>query len=360
MPVHLDTGISIPWPAVGQAAIGAKGFNVLAETNIQKPVPTASTAKVFTALMILKEKPLQPGETGPMITVTANDVDIYNRYISVNGSVVAVETGQQISEYQALQALLLPSANNIADMLAIWAYGSIANYLTAAETYAASLGLKQTHIADASGFSPETTSTAHDMVLLGQEALNNPVISQIVDMSQASFPLVGTIYSTNRLINEPGFVGIKTGHTDEAGGCYLFAARHEVAPGSFVTVIGAILGAQNITTAISLAPSILSASYKGFGYSTLIEKGQKVGSYVAPWSNKTVDAIASDDVTVLVWQGGMPKITVALNPMTADQPQGTEAGSVSVNADYVHKSIPVTISSAVTDPSIQWRLRRFF
>lgn len=359
LPELADAGVSIPWPAVGQAAIGAKGFGVLAETNVQESVPTASVIKIFTALMILKEKPLKSGDTGPVITVTAHDVDVYNRYISLNGSVVPVEEGEQISEYQALQALLLPSANNIADMLATWAYGSISEYLVAAEKYAQALGLKQTRIADASGLSPGTTSTAHDIVLLGQEALNNPVISQIVDMSQAYIPVAGVVYNTNRLINSPGFVGIKTGHTDEAGGCYLFAARHEVAPGDTITVIGAILGAQDINTAINTSPAILAESYKGFGYSTLVQKGQKVGRYVTPWSDTTVDAIASESITILVWKSRMPKTTIALNPIIGGQPKDTEVGSVSVNSEYAHKSVPVVLIAPISQPSLLWRLRRY-
>ena len=110
---------------------------------------------------------------------------LYDNYASQDGSVVVVSEGEQISEYQALQAMLLPSANNMADTLAVWAYGSMDNYLAYANNLATSLSLKQTHLADASGFSAQTVSSASDLVELAQTAMNDPVLTQIVSQRQA-------------------------------------------------------------------------------------------------------------------------------------------------------------------------------
>ncbi|MDB5181947.1 MAG: peptidase D-alanyl-D-alanine carboxypeptidase 1, D-alanyl-D-alanine carboxypeptidase, partial [Candidatus Saccharibacteria bacterium] len=114
-----QVNVHIPWPTVGQAAFGADGYGLLATHNEQKPAPTASVTKVITALSVLEKMPLKKGDSGPMITLTDKDVAIYNKYVAKDGAVVPVTAGEKISEYQALQAMMLPSANNIADTTAI-------------------------------------------------------------------------------------------------------------------------------------------------------------------------------------------------------------------------------------------------
>ena len=199
VPALTSRQVALNWPSRGQAAIGVNDQGVLAATDNPKAVPTASVAKIMLALKVLDKHPLNPGQSGPAITITQADVDSYNNYLANNGSVVPVSIGQQITEYQALQALLLPSANNIAQMLAVWAFGSVDGYLAAANAKTQDLSMVSTHFADASGFSPNTVSTPSDLVLLGQAALANPVIKQIVAQPSANFPSVGTIYNTNGL-----------------------------------------------------------------------------------------------------------------------------------------------------------------
>ncbi len=172
--VNTGSALQLPWPAYGQSAFGAVGYGVLATNNTETPVPIASIAKTITALAILQKKPLQiigqqTAPTLPLITLTDTDVQFYRDYLAKDGSVVPVTSGEQISEYQALQAILIPSANNIAETTARWAFGSIDEYVAYANQFVKTLGMSHTHVADASGFSPQTTSTAEDLVLLGQE-----------------------------------------------------------------------------------------------------------------------------------------------------------------------------------------------
>ncbi|MDQ6744150.1 MAG: D-alanyl-D-alanine carboxypeptidase, partial [Candidatus Dormibacteraeota bacterium] len=127
LPASLTKGApsTLPWPDRGQGAVGAQGSGVLAATAGARPEPIASVAKVMTALVVLEEKPLQTGQQGPALTVTAADVAEYQQAQANGESVVPVQAGEQLSEYQALQGLLIPSGNNIAQLLARWASGSI-------------------------------------------------------------------------------------------------------------------------------------------------------------------------------------------------------------------------------------------
>src|SRR5438309_1235787 len=76
--VPAQVKVHVPWPANAEAAFGANGYGLLDTNNEQTPMPTASVAKVITALSVLEKKPLKPGQTGPQITMTANDVALYN------------------------------------------------------------------------------------------------------------------------------------------------------------------------------------------------------------------------------------------------------------------------------------------
>ena len=112
------------WPGYGQAAFIQTGRSHVQAGPNQHPAAIASVAKVMTAYLVLRDHPLQPGEDGPTITLTDADVADTDRRRGHEESVVSISAGEQLTERQALEALLLPSANNIAAVLARWDAGS--------------------------------------------------------------------------------------------------------------------------------------------------------------------------------------------------------------------------------------------
>ncbi|MBO0861980.1 MAG: hypothetical protein J2P21_26510 [Chloracidobacterium sp.] len=114
-----------------------------------------------------------------------------NAYAARNGSEISKAlVGEQLSECQMLKAKLLPSANNMADSLAIWAYGSLQENSATANKFLGSHGLNGAHVdPDASGFNPSTVSTAPDMVRIGKLVMQNPALAEIVAKKSVSgFP----------------------------------------------------------------------------------------------------------------------------------------------------------------------------
>src|SRR5262249_35983234 len=110
-------GASTPstvWPAHGQAAVVRTGQSRSHPGPNQHAAAIASVAKVMTAYVVLRDHPLGAGEEGPTITLTDAEVADTDRRRRQEESVVPVSTGERLTERQALQALLLPSANNIA------------------------------------------------------------------------------------------------------------------------------------------------------------------------------------------------------------------------------------------------------
>lgn len=342
------------WPAYGQSALGAKNYGILGIKGSQSPVPMASTAKVVTALAVLKKKPLKPGEQGPLITITNDDVSIYNSYLAQGGSVIPVSVGQRISEYQALEALLLPSANNIADTLVSWAFGSIGAYATYANEQVKSLGAVNTKITEASGFSAKTLSTAQDLVNIGLASMDEPVISEIVKKSEASFGSVGTIKNTNWLLNSDGVIGIKTGNTDQAGGCFLFASKRTVA-GQNIILVGAILGAPDLTAAMRDSRSLILSSDSGFNEVTVVKKDQVVGVYKTPWGNNS-NIAAKDELKILTWSNSKISLKSSFKPAQIPAVNNSEVGNIRAETTGQQKTAAAILQQPIVSPPWTWRL----
>lgn len=345
------------WPDYGQAAIGAQGMNVLGSVRNTAPVPIASVAKIVTAIAVLKKYPLEPHQQGPTITITDDDINFYNQYVTIDGSVVPVTVGEKITEYQALQAMLLPSANNMAETLARWAYGSVDTYVGSANDMVANLGLSQTHIDDASGFSPTTTSTAHDVVLLGEIALGYPVIAQIVAQPSAVIPVAGEIHNVNLLLGHSGINGLKTGNTDEAGGCFLFSADYTVPGGPKVTIVGAVLGAPTLGAAMRDADQLLRSAQQSFAVVTTVKANQTIGFYKVPWGG-TVKAVARDDVSVLTWQGSAVTVQAELDNVNGAPAAGSTIGDITAASPIDKTNVPVRLVQSIPAPSWHWHWRR--
>jgi D-alanyl-D-alanine carboxypeptidase (penicillin-binding protein 5/6) len=108
-------------------------------------------------------------------------------------------------------------------------------------TRARSLGMTRTHYTDPSGYDAATVSTAADQVRLVDRAMRLPVFASIVATTSAWLPVAGTVRNTNALLGHDGFVGVKTGSTAAAGGCFAFRAIRWI-DGKRTTITGVVLG----------------------------------------------------------------------------------------------------------------------
>jgi D-alanyl-D-alanine carboxypeptidase (penicillin-binding protein 5/6) len=351
----------LSWPAAGQAAVGIVGSPILDIHGVQTPAPTASTAKLITALTVLEQKPLGLDETGPTITLGPNDVALYNSYSARGGSVVPAVTGEQISEYQMLQTIMLPSANNMADSLAIWAFGSLKAYSAAANAYLTRNGLTQTRVGtdDASGFAPSTTSTAHDLVRLGELAMQNPALAQVVGQSTATnIPIVKNIKNVNSLLGTANIIGVKTGNTDQAGGVYVSASKTTV-NNKPVTIVTALIGASTLSQALASSLPLVQSAQSNFKPVSVIKAGSVVGRYQLPWGG-SVAAITSTDLTLNTWSGDTMPATTKLDPVSVNTSAGSTIGSISIAKSALsdQQSVSVKLQAMPPSPTIWWRLLR--
>ncbi|MHB8242765.1 MAG: D-alanyl-D-alanine carboxypeptidase family protein [Solirubrobacteraceae bacterium] len=224
----------VSWPQHGQAAF-VLGSGRPAASPHEQPAPIASVAKVMTALLTLQRYPLSGAQDGFTLTVTEEQAQADAQ----SQSVVAVRADEQLTERQLLEALLIPSGNNIARMLATRVSGSETRFLAEMNAEARALGMHHTIYTDPSGFDPSTVSTAADQLRVFEQAMRFPVFRQIVSMASVTLPVAGTLTNYNPLIAE-GYAG-KTGSDSAAGGCLAFFT-HVTVGGHELTAVGVVMG----------------------------------------------------------------------------------------------------------------------
>jgi len=353
-PAALTQAAAVPvWPTDGAGAIGAVGYEgVLGASGEQGSVPIASITKMVTALVILQAKPLAGDDPGPQITFTDDDVDIYYDAVAENGSVAPVVSGMVLSQREAFETMLLPSANNYSVSLAVWAFGSVDAYLDAAAGFLAANGLTGTTVADTSGISAESVSSPADLVAIGKLVVANPVLASIVAMPSAEIPTVGTVTNTNKLLGIDGVDGIKTGTTDEAGACLLFAVDVPVGD-TTVTLVGVVLGGDTHPELNQTILTLIDSVTPGFRQVELVTAGATFGSYSTPWG-QTGQAVAETSESAVVWSDTPISTVVDVDQITLGS-AGESVGTVEVSVGSQTVTVPLVLDTTITDPGPFWR-----
>ncbi len=348
---------ALPWPRVGEAAVGIDGVGLMGAVGGARSEGIGSLAKIMTALLILRDHPLQLGASGPVLTMTPADVALYRADRASGQSTVRVVAGEQLSEYQLLVGLLLPSGNNLATTLAIWDAGSASAFVARMNRTARSMGLTGTHYQDASGVAPGTVSTATDEVTLAERAMANPVFGAIVAMPQASLPVAGTVYNVNALVTHDGIVGVKTGYTADAGGCLVFAARRVVG-GRPVLVVGAVLGQAGLaplTAALDASRRLLDAVSPELELVPVVGVGAALARVDVPWGT-AVPAVSTRAVTVVGWSGLAVSARLLARRLGTTLARGRVVGLERLAIGGRRFTVPLVSTGTVAHPGLRWRL----
>ncbi len=349
---------NINWPDTTEAALSISDQSQILTNGPSTPIPTASTAKVVTALMVLKKYPLALNQQGPLITLGQNDVAIYDSYVQLDGSVVPVNNGEKISEYNALEAILIPSSCNMSDSLAIWAFGTLHNYIAFANKTLKEYGINNTLISsDASGFSPLSTSTPEDLVKIGKLALKDPVISKIVQEKTAIIPVAGLVKNYNTMIGQEGIIGIKTGNNDEDKGAFLFAAKNTI-PGSNKQgiTVGAVMGGPSLYAALKDSQGLIKDSLNNYSVNTFPKANQVVGYYKAPWSDQKFSITASSGNQYILWGNQEIKSSYSFKKINYLTKSGTNVGTIVTDSNQNN----LILNQKISIPSIIWVIENLF
>ncbi len=353
-----------PWspalPAGTESVVTIGGVGTLASQGGSSEIPIASVAKVMSALVVLRDHPLRPGQPGPAITVTPADVATYRSELAAQDSVVAVQVGERLSELDALKAALVPSADNVIEMLARWDAGSTAAFVAKMNAEARQLGLAHTHYAGPSGVDPATVSTAADQVRLARIALGNPVFASIVARAQVVLPVAGLQYNVDADLGRDGIVGVKTGWVPQGGASFVFAANHRLGRRT-VRVLGAIVGDSSvpaIPTVLSAARRAVRSVDAGLVEQQVVGAGTRVATLDAAYG-AAVPVVTASGATLLGWRGARVAETVELlHDLHAPVARGARVGTLTVSLGSERASVALVAAGRLAGPTLGWRLTR--
>lgn len=363
--------LDIPWPAEGQAAVKVVGSGDLGTFGPQKPVPTASVAKIMTAYVVLRDHPLKKGKTGPQIKVDA-------KAVAEGGStdesrIEGLSANQKFSEQDMIKMLMIPSGNNIARLLARWDTKSTneAAFVKKMNAAAKDLGMKNTTYTDPSGLDPKTVSTAVDQLKLAEAVMKFDAFRPIVSVPNADIPGLPERINSNiddLLLAGLSIKGIKTGSSTAAGGTLSWAAYKGV-DGKDQLILGTMMdqhfkgldpnGGNSLTLVKQNSKKVIEAVRNALTSATAVKKGQVVG-YVDDGLNGRTPVVATKDLKAV----GVPgqKLTLSVGdggktvPHTAKA--GTEVGVLTVGNGQSKQKVPVALQQDLVEPSFGAKLVR--
>lgn len=411
------SGPSLPWPAKGQGAITIPALGYSEQSGPEAPVPIASLTKMTNALVILRDHPIPAGSSGPSITVTAADVAEYDTELHNDQSTVAIRVGEMLTERQMLEALLTQSANDIAYSLAVWDAGALPPFVAKMNALATSLGATSTHYVDASGYDPQSVSTAADCLRIAAAAMQDPTFAQVVGLTSITLPVVGTLPNIVTEIGKNNVVGIKSGYTSAAGGCMVLAADR-VVQGRTVLVLVAVLGQptppptvpptttttapKTTTTMVPTTPgaasppataappttappptttttttplndlnvpdpfrytrpvvdALFDAAQAGVVPVPVAARGVAVGTATVFWGGQVhrVQVEAARPAWLMGWPGQQVVAVTTLGRVPPGGPRGSSVGTARFSLGSQAQTVPLQLSSTVPEPSWWWRL----
>ena len=351
---------NLPWPSEGQGWMDVNGIGTMGNFGKQTPVAIGSVAKAMTAYIVLKDHPLKAGTEGEKITVdaTAEKEGGYDK--DGESTLNTVKAGDVLTEKQALSAIMIPSANNIARLLARWDAGSEAAFIKKMNDTAKSLGMTNTTYTDASGLKETTVSSAEDQVKLGNQLVKIQALMDITKLPSWVDPSGKKWTNYNRLVPYNNSLGIKTGTTTAAGGNLLFAATKEVG-GETAVVVGAILGqhtAPIIDTVNAVSKTAMLAAQDAMTSAKILKKGTVVG-YVDDQLGGHTPVVVTKDVAAVGWAGLKVKLSFAPDAVPHTAKAGTKVGTLTVgDGSSGAVKVPVALQKDLAEPALTSKLTR--
>ncbi|MFC9623641.1 D-alanyl-D-alanine carboxypeptidase [Streptomyces sp. NPDC056930] len=352
---------SLPWPGEGQGYMAATGLGTVDSFGEQKAVPIGSVAKAMTAYIVLKDHPLKKGEKGPSIKIDAKAESEGKLYTEGESTLDTVRAGDKLTEQEALSAIMIPSANNIARLLARWDAGSEKAFVKKMNDTAKSLGMTNTTYTDPSGLNATTVSSAEDQVKLGQKLVEIPALMDITKRPSWTDPSGKFHRNYNTLVPYNGALGIKTGSTTKAGGNLLFAA-HKMVGGTDQLIVGAVLGQHKpaiIDTVNAVSKEAMVATQDLLTSAKVVKKGDVVGT-VSDGLGGSTPVVATKDVSAVGWPGLTVRIELTDDGKTIPHSAaaGTHVGTLTVGEGTSQVKVAVALQSDLAEPTVGDKLTR--
>jgi D-alanyl-D-alanine carboxypeptidase (penicillin-binding protein 5/6) len=310
-------------PSIGAPAaiaIDARTGEVLYARHADARRPIASTTKLMTAYITLART--SPSDVFPAPAYPGGAAE----------STIGLRAGERLSVRDLLKALMLPSANDAANDLAVNVGGSRARFVRMMNAHARTLGLDDTHYSTPVGLdSPGNYSSASDLARLAAHLVRNPMLARIVNLPSAR---LSTGSRTRRVINRNDLVaryrfvdGVKTGHTNGAG-YVLVGAAH----GHGARVISVVLGTPSIAVRDADSLALLRYGVAQFRRVHPVVRGRTYArAKVRYYDGRTARLVAAADAAFTARRGRAIRTRVqAPSELKGPLAAGKRVGSIQV------------------------------
>lgn len=321
---------------------------ILFEKNLNKMMYPASTTKLMTAILVLEKCQLTD-----VATVSNSAVDS----VPAGYSTAYLQKGEKLTIEQLLHVLLIPSANDAANVLAEHVGGSIANFANMMNSKAKEIGCENTNFKNPSGIHDENHySTAYDLSLIAKHAMQFQTIKDIVQKTVYNLPKTDKynsdnriFYNTNLLLSHhspddyyyPYATGLKTGYTNPAKDCIIATAKKDD-----LELIAVILGAED--TNGSLVPKFLDCKklfeygFSNYSYKNIKKANSvvtKISVLGATEDTKNLNILVKNDINVFLENNFdinnlEPKLELD-TPLVAPIKRGSTIGKITYDIDGI-------------------------
>lgn len=327
--------------------VDARGGDVLAAQAARRHLPIASTTKLMTAYVAMKELPL-----GKVVRAAP--------YHPIYGeSLMGLKSGERVSVRDLLYGLILVSGNDAAHTLAVRAAGSQERFVRQMNRYAAALGLADTHYANPVGLDQRGNySSAADLATLTRRLLRDPAFARIADSRTAllrSLRPPRRIDTLNHLLEmAPWATGVKTGHTFDAG--YVLVGSGER---KGVGLVSVAIGAPTDETRFSDNLTLLEYGFSQYRRLLPIRRGQNLAEPEIRWSGGRLPLRAARSLQVGVRRGERIDLRIQA-PAEVEGPieRGVRLGAAAVFVEGRRAgAVPLRASRAIPEAGFFDRAR---
>jgi D-alanyl-D-alanine carboxypeptidase (penicillin-binding protein 5/6) len=321
----------------------ARTGEVLASSHAHEHLPIASLTKMMTVLLALEHHKL-------------TDVVTVDRRASIVGeSTINLRAGEQLTVRDLIKGALIQSANDAAAALALSMAPDFASFARLMNAKAAALGLHDTHFVRPDGLDVAGHySSAADMTKLARILMRTRFVRDTVDEKTATIAGGRTLYTWDDLLSIfPRTIGVKTGHTAEAGWCQVAAAR-----GPGVTVYATLLGGPTRSVRNVDLESLLIWGLAQFRVVPLIQAGRTYATVAVPYGKQPLGLVAAKPLAAVARLGrSLTEKVVAASAVALPVKQGAVLGRVEVwEAGKLRGSSDLVASRTINKPGIASRL----
>ena len=321
---------------------------VLAGENYDQRLEPASITKVMTSYVVAAE--MKNGKVKPTDQVLMSERAWREGGAGTDGSYSGFELNKTAPILDMEKGMAVQSGNDAAIALAEHVAGSQEAFAQLMNNYAAKIGLKNTHFANAHGLSdPEHYSTAHDLALLGRAIIHDfPETYAYNKIKEFKVGAMNPQPNRNLLLWRDGSVdGIKTGHHSGAGYCLMSSAQR-----GDQRLIAVVMGSTSEKQRADDSLALLNWGFRFYETHRLYEPGKVVATHKV-WKGKTkeVQLTVAEPLLVSVPRGRYDALKPSMDvpkQLVAPIAKGQKIGTVKLSLDgKVIATAPLVAQDAV-------------